>query len=153
MKIAVASKQENVSQHFGHCESFNFFEIKNGEMLKAEFVDNPGHDCKAIPQFLKENGIDIVIAGGIGKGAVNNLQRVGIEVISGASGLAKDAAIKYAKGELKSTGELCSHHDHEHGHHHGHSHHSHTHGNSCAHTHEHAHGHHGGSGCKHKREK
>ncbi len=126
MKIAVASNKDMVSEHFGHCANFNFFEIEDGNLLNEMEVASPGHDCKGLPMFLKQNNIDVLISGGIGKGAMNNCMAVGIEVVSGASGLARDAAISYEKGELKSTGQLCSHdHDHEHGHGHGHGHHHH----------------------------
>ncbi len=124
MKIAVASKQEMVSEHFGHCPNFNFFEIVDGEILSEKLLDNPGTHCQGLPSFLKENGIEVLIAGGIGKGAMTNCSNRGIKVISGARGLAKEAALAYEKGDLESTGETCSRdHDHDHEHEHGHHHH------------------------------
>ncbi len=118
MKIAVASKENEVSQHFGHCEHFNFYEIVDGEVITEKFVENPGHDCKGLPQFLKDNDIEFLISGGIGKGAVQNCEVRGIKVVSGATGRAKEVALQLERGELESTGELCSHHDDHHGHHH-----------------------------------
>ncbi len=119
MKIAVASQRDQVSEHFGHCENFNFFEIKDGEVLVEKVVASPGHDCQGLPKFLKENEMEILIAGGIGRGAMEGCKRLGIEVISGAFGSARDAAIAYEAGQLESTGALCSH-DHGDGHHHHH---------------------------------
>ncbi len=109
MRIAVASNDKMVSNHFGHCENFNFFEIVDGKILESKFVENPGHDCKGLPSFLKQNNIDVLISGSIGKGAMNNCINEGLEVISGASGLAEVAAVEYEKGNLKSTGKLCDH--------------------------------------------
>ncbi len=117
MKIAVASKGALVSEHFGHCENFNFFEIVDGELKSEKMVESPGHDCQGLPKFLKENGIEILISGGMGRGAVLGCENLGIEVVVGATGDAKESAIKFEKGELHSTGALCSH-NHEHGHHH-----------------------------------
>ncbi len=132
MKIAVASSNEMVSEHFGHCKNFNFFEIVDGKVISEESVDNPGHDCKALPQFLKDNNMEALISGGIGRGAMNNLIGHSIEVVSGASGLAKEAALEFEKGNLKSSGKICSHdHDHDHHHGHGHGHHHHHNHNGC----------------------
>ncbi len=118
MKIGVASSKDMVSEHFGHCANFNFFEIVDGKVISEELVNSPGHDCKGLPMFLKENNVEVLIAGGIGRGAMNGCITQGIEVVSGASGLAKNAAIAFANGNLKSTGALCSH---DHGHHHNHN--------------------------------
>ncbi len=109
MKIAVASKEEMVSEHFGHCENFNFFEIVGGEVKSQEMVKSPGHDCHALPSFLKENGIEVLISGGIGKGAMDNCLNQGLEVVTGARGKALDVAVEYEKGNLTSTNELCAH--------------------------------------------
>ena len=34
MKIAVASEGKMVTEHFGHCESFNIFEVENNRIVK-----------------------------------------------------------------------------------------------------------------------
>ncbi|MDI6879865.1 MAG: hypothetical protein QMC95_02945 [Desulfitobacteriaceae bacterium] len=43
---------------------------------------------------------------------VSGLEKAGIEVISGASGLTVDVAQAYAQGILQATGESCHDHDH-----------------------------------------
>ncbi len=48
MKIAVASDREMVTEHFGHCESFDIFEAENNQIVKSESIPNPGHK----PGFL-----------------------------------------------------------------------------------------------------
>ena len=53
MKIAVASEQQNVATHFGHCENFNIFDVENGKIVKSEIVANPGHKPGFLPVFLK----------------------------------------------------------------------------------------------------
>ncbi|NLM44611.1 MAG: dinitrogenase iron-molybdenum cofactor, partial [Clostridiales bacterium] len=42
MKIAVASEGKYVSEHFGHCEGFTFYEVKEDEVVKKDFKQNPG---------------------------------------------------------------------------------------------------------------
>ena len=113
MKIAVASEGTKVTGHFGHCENFNIFEAKNNEIVKMESLANPGHKPGFLPNFLNNLGVNVIISGGIGGGAVEIFNDKGIEVVSGAVGDADAAAKAYLNGELKSTGSICNDHQHE----------------------------------------
>ena len=57
-------------------------------------------------------GVNIIISGGMGAGAIEIFNEKNIEVIVGAKGNAKSIAEEYLKGTLKSTGSVC--HDHHH---------------------------------------
>jgi len=118
MKIAVPSQRvgTELSQHFGHCESFTIYQDEGSGLRRTEVVPNPGHRPGYLPLFLKEIGCDVVVAGGMGEAAIRIFQEQGIEVVLGASGSADEAAQAYARGELTSTGEACHGHD-EDGHH------------------------------------
>ena len=59
-------------------------------------------------------GVEVMIAGGMGGGAVDIFNERGVEVVLGAQGDAKSAAEAYLRGELESTGSVC--HEHEHAH-------------------------------------
>ena len=79
--------------------------------------------------FIASNGAKVVIAGGMGAGAVNGCNARGMQVITGVTGSPDEAALLFAKGELVSSGSVCSHHgDHHHGEGHDCSHHG-----SCGH--------------------
>lgn len=112
MKIAVAAAGTKVAQHFGHCESFIFFEEENGKIISQKTVPNPGHKPGFLPNFLADNGAELIIAGGMGGGAVDIFNERGVEVVVGASGDAKAAAQAFLDGKLKSTGEVCREHEH-----------------------------------------
>lgn len=112
MKIAVASENKMVTEHFGHCESFNIFEAENTQIIKSESVPNPGHKPGFLPNFLNDMGVNVIISGGMGGGAIEIFNEKGIEVITGAKGDARAAAERYLQGVLKSTGSVC--HDHQH---------------------------------------
>lgn len=114
MKIAVASDKKNVSEHFGFCESFEVFHTDKGKIVKEESLENPGHKPGFLPNYLNDNGVNVIISGGMGGSAVNIFNEHNIEVIVGANGSAKDAAKAYLKGDLESTGTVCHDHDHEH---------------------------------------
>ena len=112
IKIAVASENEIVTDHFGHCINFNIYETKSGKIAKSESLPNPGHKPGFLPNYLNDLGVNVIISGGMGGGAVDIFNEKGIEVIVGASGDAKEAVESYLDGSLKSTGSIC--HDHEH---------------------------------------
>jgi predicted Fe-Mo cluster-binding NifX family protein len=112
MKIAVASESKIVAGHFGHCENFNIFDAENGMIVKSESIPNPGHKPGFLPNFLGDMGVNVIISGGMGDGAVEIFNERNIEVITGASGAANAAAKSYLNGELKSTGSICHEHQH-----------------------------------------
>ena len=110
IKIAVASENEMVTQHFGHCANFNIFEIRDNQIIKGESVPNPGHRRGFLPVFLNDMGVSVIISGGMGSGAIDIFNSKGIEVIVGARGDARAAAEAYLQGLLESTGSVCHEH-------------------------------------------
>ena len=112
IKIAVASENEMVTEHFGHCINFNIFEAEDGQIVKEESIPNPGHKPGFLPNFLNDLGVRVIISGGMGGGAIDIFNEKGIEVIVGANGNAKEAAQAYLQGILKSTGSVCHEHQH-----------------------------------------
>ena len=112
MKIAIASEGSIVSQHFGHCEGFTIYYVENGTATTKHFVPNPGHKPGYLPVFLREQNVDVIIAGGMGEAAKDLFVENGIEVFVGVDGQSDTAAQQYAKGLLKSTGTICTEHNH-----------------------------------------
>jgi predicted Fe-Mo cluster-binding NifX family protein len=112
MKIAVASEKKMVTEHFGHCENFNIFDVENKQINKTEIIPNPGHRPGFLPNFLNDLGVNVIISGGMGGGAIEIFNEKGIEVVTGASGIAEEVVNRYLRGELKSTGSVCHQHQH-----------------------------------------
>ena len=110
MKISVACMGTQVAGHFGHCENFRLFDTADSAITAEVSVPNPGHKPGFLPNFLGDMGVEVIIAGGMGGGAVDIFNERNIEVIVGAEGDARTAVTSYLKGELKSTGSVC--HDH-----------------------------------------
>lgn len=113
MKIAVASNSGDVAQHFGHCESFNVFNTKDGDIVTTEIFENPGHKPGFLPNYLNDLGVNVIISGGMGGGAIDIFNQRGIEVIVGSAGSSKTSVELYLDGKLKSTGSVCHEHKHE----------------------------------------
>ena len=72
--------------------------------------------------ILAENGVNVMLAGGIGNGAINKLNAAGIEVVRGCSGNPTDSVNLFLQGLLTDSGESCSAHEHHH-----------EHGHQCSH--------------------
>ena len=114
MKIAVPTTQNNiVDAHFGHCEYYTVFTVDGSEIIKSEIVESPqGCGCKSnIVSILKEMGVEVMLAGNMGGGAVNVLNSNGIAVYRGCDGDVKNLVEEFIKGELVDSGESCHHHE------------------------------------------
>ena len=130
MKIAVTYDNGNIFQHFGKTEFFKVYEVEDGKVISSEVIGSNGTGHGALAGLLAEQGIDVLICGGIGGGAQAALEEAGGELCAGAQGEADQAVEAYLKGELVSTGANCDHH-HEEGHSCGHHEDGHSCGGSC----------------------
>lgn len=111
-KIAVAAEGKNVTEHFGHCPGFLIYTVEGTQIQGEEFIPNPGHKPGFLPNFLADRGVSVILSGGMGQGAIEIFNERGVDVITGATGDAKTAVLKFLNGELKSTGSVChQHHD------------------------------------------
>ena len=112
MKIAVASEGKMVTEHFGHCKNFNIFEVENKQIIKSQSIPNPGHKLGFLPNFLNDIGVNVIVSGGMGGGAIEIFNEKGIEVVTGATGDAEETVNKFLAEKLKSTGSVCHEHKH-----------------------------------------
>ncbi len=115
MKIAVPTRGNVVDDHFGHCEMYSVFTINDGKITNTEILPSPqGCGCKSnIASVLREKGVNIMLAGNMGEGAMNVLNMQGIEVVRGCSGDAKAVAEAFINGNIADSGIGCSHHEND----------------------------------------
>ena len=116
MKIALPSYNNQIDEHFGHCEYFTVFTIDGEKKISSEEkVASPaGCGCKSnIAQVLAEKGVKLMLAGNMGQGAVNVLGYNGIQVLRGCSGDVREVAGKWLEGNLVDSGIGC--HEHHNG--------------------------------------
>ncbi|MBC3798456.1 NifB/NifX family molybdenum-iron cluster-binding protein [Acetobacterium tundrae] len=117
MKIALPTCQNSIDSHFGHCEYYTIFTIDDSskEILNQEIFASPaGCGCKSnIASTLSEMGVKVMLAGNMGEGAVNVLNRSGIEVLRGCSGDVKEVMLNWLAGAVVDSGELCHEHESE----------------------------------------
>ena len=116
MKIAVTYDNGEVFQHFGKTESFKIYNVEDNTVVSSEVIGSNGTGHGALAGLLAEQGVNVLICGGIGGGAQAALTEAGIELCAGAQGNTDQVVEAYLKGELESSGVNCDHHHHEEGH-------------------------------------
>ena len=107
LKIAISTDGEYVSAHFGRCPFFTIAEIKDGQLVNKIKIDNPGHHPGFLPQFLKERGVSVIIAGGMGQRAQMLFDESGIKIMMGIGGQVEEVIKLCIKGTLQGGKSLC----------------------------------------------
>lgn len=115
MKIAVTYENGNVFQHFGHSEQFKIYEIADGQITKEQVISTNGSGHGALSGLLANEGVEALICGGIGGGAIAALEEAGIKLYGGVTGNADQAVKDLLAGTLTfQAAPHCDHHEHEH---------------------------------------
>ena len=110
MKVAVAYKDGEIYEHFGHCETFAIYEY--GETIDdctKRLVDSSqcrGH--KDMADLMRANGVDAVLCGNMGGEGKALLLSYGIVPVAGYCGDADTGADLLVTGQLPiSNGGDC----------------------------------------------
>lgn len=112
MRIAIPASGDRLNSHFGHCEKFAMVDVdpKTKEVTSTTEAIAPEHQPGLLPIWLKERGVTVVIAGGVGARALSLLHEAAIEVITGAPEENVTALVRsYLNGSLVSVEHLCEH--------------------------------------------
>jgi predicted Fe-Mo cluster-binding NifX family protein len=104
-----------VAQHFRRATHFTFVDTDgDGEIVNVEVKENPFvniHGPGIVPQFVKEEGADIMVAGGMGTRASQFFQSMGIKPVVGAQGRVIEVLQAILRGK-EFEGSLCDHGEH-----------------------------------------
>lgn len=100
-----------VFQHFGRTQYFKIYEIEDGKIVNTQVIDNGGFGHHDLPPYLKSLGVETLILGNRGQGAIDALDRAGIKQIAGVTGKADAAAELFVQGKLVGNPDArCNHH-------------------------------------------
>lgn len=117
-KIAIPITENNqLEDHFGQCEFYGVYTISDkNEILEIQSIESEqGCGCKSnIASVLADKGVTLMLAGGIGAGAINVLNNSGIDVLRGCSGDVDALLEQYLNGKIIDSGESCMQHEHHH---------------------------------------
>jgi predicted Fe-Mo cluster-binding NifX family protein len=112
MRIAIPMADGVLAQHFGHCEKFALIDVDPAgkEITQSTEIAAPEHQPGLLPPWLKERGVVLVIAGGMGSHAYSLFQGASIEVLTGAPAESPTALVrKYLDGKLVTGANACDH--------------------------------------------
>jgi len=112
MRYAVPVSGGKLAAHFGHCEQFALIEVDETTkaIVNQEFIASPGHEPGLLPVWLAEQGISVIIAGGMGSRAQGlfsqNRIKVALNVLEANP---EKAVLDYIGGTLKTGEDVCDH--------------------------------------------
>lgn len=106
MKIAFPSAAPGglngaLSSHFGHCEVFTLVDVEGDEVKQVNSLPNAPHEqggCMAPVMTLKNAGVEMLVAGGMGQRPLLGFQQVGIEVYFNENAATVDEALQLILG-------------------------------------------------------
>jgi len=109
MKIAIATDDNMgvdavLSHHFGRCPYYIVVDVDDKEIKNVEAVKNPFYESHGqtgdVPTFIQSLGADVIISGGMGPKAISFFQQLGIQALTGASGIVGDIIKNYMSGQI-----------------------------------------------------
>lgn len=112
MKYAIPVSGGMLCAHFGHCEQFALIDADEEKKVitKKIIVDAPEHQPGLLPPWLAQQGVNCVIAGGMGMSAQNLFVNNGVKVIIGATESDPEKAVlNYLHGNLNTGNNICDH--------------------------------------------
>ncbi len=112
MRIAVPVSNGEISTHFGHAQSFEMLDVEPDlcEIIEQKTVPAPSHQPGLLPEWLRHQGVDAVIAGGVGSRALSLLADRDIQVVVGVyRKSAAEAVSAYLQGSIHEGTNICVH--------------------------------------------
>ncbi len=114
MKIAVSYdiESQNVFDHFGHAPAFKIYDVQDNKVVDSTVIETSGQGHNYMVNLMKENNVEVVVAGWMGGHAVVGLKENGILAFVGAEGNADLALATYLQGGYQPADENaeCGHH-------------------------------------------
>jgi predicted Fe-Mo cluster-binding NifX family protein len=91
--------------HFGHCDLYTVVDVTDGQIGNVRILPNVPHQqggCMAPVNHLAQNGVHVLIAGGMGMRPLMGFQQVGINVFYGGGvQTVGDAVNAFLQGHLQ----------------------------------------------------
>ncbi len=112
MKYAIPVSSGVMCSHFGHCEHFALIDVDESrkEIVQKELIAAPPHQPGLLPPWLAGQGVNCVIAGGMGMSARDLFTSHGVKVIIGAmESDPEKAVLNHINGRLTTGGNTCDH--------------------------------------------
>ncbi len=126
IRLAMPVADGRLHDHFGGSREFALLDIDLADqtVFATTIVPAPPHQPGLFPRWLRQLGVNTIVAGGIGQRAIDLFARHNITVRAGQPGTRVEViAAAFLSGQLERAPEPCAHHGHQHDHEHGPHHH------------------------------
>ena len=124
MRIAFSAVTEEglqspISPHFGRCPFYIFIDLdEENQIQKVSAIVNEHakkHDPGQLPAYIRDQGVNVMISGGMGGRAVNFFHQFEVNVATGASGTVQQSLENYLNGSLQGDAPCAESIEHGHG--------------------------------------
>ena len=117
MKIAIPANGNKVEGHFGKCNNYAIVSISKNNTIESisDYDASDSCGCKSnIAETFIEMGISTMLAGNMGKGAVDSITSKGIEVVRGCKGNITNVVNEFLDNKIIDSGVVCFTHEQHH---------------------------------------
>jgi len=117
MRIGIAAEngmglQAKVSQHFGRCSHYVIVDVDGDTIKEVTTINNPffsAHESPGqVPSFIRDQGIDVIISGGMGGQAIGFFMGFGIQTVTRAMGSVQESLDNYLAGSSSDSTRFIS---------------------------------------------
>lgn len=123
IRVAVSADDTNgldsvVSPHFGRCPYYVFVDFEGQEVRQVSAEANPFYGQHApgqVPTFIHQQGVDVMLTGGMGRRAIGFFEQYGVQPVTGASGTVRHALEQFLGGQLRGAEPCRESSEHAHG--------------------------------------
>ena len=106
--FAIPTINGKLSGHFGRCEKFTIVEVEGEKITNEYYLDPPEHQPGVYPRFLAGNGVNTIIAGGMGPKAHQLFAENSINVFIGVNSEEPRKIVEnYLNDDLKTGENQC----------------------------------------------
>jgi predicted Fe-Mo cluster-binding NifX family protein len=85
-------------------------DVDEGKVVKTEFQTPPPHEPGVLPAWLHQQGVNIIICGGMGMRAQQLFAQNNIQVVYGAPSLPVEEIVRaHLDGNLVTGENICDH--------------------------------------------
>ena len=119
MKRIAFSSDDNLglkgrlSAHFGRCPYYTFVDVDGQKVMEVNVTPNPYFDSHvpgAVPEFIKSQKAEVIIAGGMGPRAIELFNHFSIEAVTvPPQGTLQGILDAYLRGDISGAAD-CGHH-------------------------------------------
>jgi len=112
LRMALPLAGGKLCSHFGHCEQFAIVTVspEDKQVISRQLLTPPTHEPGVLPRWLAEQGVGLIIAGGMGQRAQQLLSENGIDVLAGVTVEEPDALVTAYLNDALAAGEnICDH--------------------------------------------